>query len=372
MYQIPMVDLVNQYKPLAETIQSRFQEICESSAFIGGQYVQSFSHDVAEYLGVDHFIPCANGTDALQLALMALDLSPGDEIITTAFTFVATAEVIALLHLTPRFVDIDPDTFLIDPHQIESCINDRTRAIIPVHLFGQAADMSSIQSIADRHNLYIIEDNAQAIGCHYSHNGLTGYTGGLGDMGTFSFFPSKNLGCYGDGGGICTNDEQLAAKLHMLANHGSTIRYHHDSIGVNSRLDNMQAAVLSAKLPHLDSYNIRRQQAASWYNEGLVDVEDVLTPKEDGHSRHTYHQYTIRTKRRDQLHKHLLDMGIANAIYYPIPLHQQKGYQTDQMAGLSLPATERACREVLSLPMHSELTYETVQIICQEIRRFYD
>ena len=367
-----MVDLVGQYKHIEATITSRLHEICSTAAFIGGKYVSSFCEDLASYLDVKHVIPCANGTDALQLALMALDLKPGDEVITTSFTFVATAEVIALLRLTPVFAEIDPNTFNIDPESIRSKITSRTKCIIPVHLFGQAADLDAILKIAKEHNITVIEDNAQAIGCHYSSGSTSGYTGSMGDMGTCSFFPSKNLGCYGDGGAVTTNSDELAAKLKMIANHGSAKRYHHELIGVNSRLDNIQAAVLHAKLPHLEAYNARRRWTADRYKEELSELSDIVCPYADDSNQHVYHQYTMKVlKDRDGLHKHLLDQGISNAIYYPIPLHLQNCYASYGFAKGDLPVTEQACEVVLSLPIHSEMTDEIIHAVTQAIKSYY-
>ena len=372
MGQIAMVDLISQYRHIENEIAARFSEICESAAFIGGKYVNLFSDDLAAYLGINHVVPCANGTDALQLALMALDLKPGDEVITTSFTFVATAEVIALLNLKPVFADINPQTFNMDPTDLEHRITERTKCIIPVHLFGQSADMQPIVEIAKRHNVPIVEDNAQAIGSRYESNGLDEYTGTIGAMGTCSFFPSKNLGCYGDGGAITTNDDELAFRLRMIANHGSSKRYYHQMIGVNSRLDNLQAAVLHTKLKFLDTYNTTRRWAAQRYDEALDGIEEVTTPYVDDNCGHVFHQYTIRAARdRDELSEFLKSKGIANAIYYPIPLHLQEGYQSYGFKLGDLPETERACKEVLSLPIHSEMTEEIIITVTDAIKDFY-
>ena len=372
MGNIAMVDLVGQYKNLEDEISARLHEICSSAAFIGGKYVSSFCQDLAEYIGVKHVIPCANGTDALQLALMALDLKPGDEVITTSFTFVATAEVIALLQLKPVFAEIDPHTFNIDPASIKSKITAKTKCIIPVHLFGQSADMNAILNLASEAGIPVIEDNAQAIGCYYEKNDIKGYTGTMGDMGTCSFFPSKNLGCYGDGGAVTTNDDELAHRLKMIANHGSAVRYHHDMIGVNSRLDNMQAAVLHAKLPHLKQYNKVRRWAADQYNNRLAGLNQIICPPTDNHSQHVYHQYTMRVlDNRDGLSNHLKEQGISNAVYYPIPLHLQNAYASYGFNVGELPITEQACKEVLSLPIHSEMTEETIATVTDAIISFY-
>lgn len=372
MGNIAMVDLISQYRHLENEIAERFNEICSSAAFIGGKYVNMFSEELAAYMEVKHVIPCANGTDALQLALMALDLKPGDEVITTAFTFVATAEVIALLNLTPVFADIDPRTFNIDPNDLEHRITQRTRCIIPVHLFGQSSDMAPILDIAQRHGIPIIEDNAQAIGCEYESQSASGFTGTLGQMGTCSFFPSKNLGCYGDGGAVTTNDDGLANQLRMIANHGSAKRYYHQMIGVNSRLDNLQAAVLHTKLPYLDRYNTTRRWAAQRYTELLDELEEVTTPYTHDNCGHVFHQYTIRVKGdRNALSEHLKSQGIANAIYYPIPLHLQEGYQSYGFKEGDLPETEQASKEVLSLPIHSEMNEEIIQSVTDAIKEFY-
>jgi dTDP-4-amino-4,6-dideoxygalactose transaminase len=372
MGNIAMVDLVGQYQKLENEISERFREICNSASFIGGKYVSSFCHDLAEYLDVKHVIPCANGTDALQLALMALELKPGDEVITTSFTFVSTAEVIALLNLKPVFAEIDPDTFNIDPEDVRRKITSKTKCIIPVHLFGQAADMESIMAIANEHHIPVIEDNAQAIGCYYKSGQTKGYTGSMGLIGTCSFFPSKNLGCYGDGGAVTTNDDAIAAKLKMVANHGSSIRYYHDMIGVNSRLDNLQAAVLYTKLPHLDQYNETRRWAAETYNEQLADVNEIVCPPTDGKSTHVYHQYTMRVKHdRDGLSELLKSHEIGNAVYYPIPLHLQKAYQSLGYKTGMLPITEQASLEVLSLPIHSEITEDIISTVVDVIKSHY-
>ena len=372
MGNIAMVDLVTQYQHIENEITERFREICQSAAFIGGKYVSAFSDDLASYLNVKHVVPCANGTDALQIALMALDLKPGDEVITTSFTFVATAEVIALLQLKPVFAEIIPGTFNIDPADVVNKITPRTKCIIPVHLFGQSADMDPILRIGRAHGIPVIEDNAQAIGCRYSHGGTEGYTGTMGLMGTCSFFPSKNLGCYGDGGAITTNDDALAQKLRMITNHGSSVRYHHHIIGVNSRLDNLQAAVLQTKLPHLDAYNAARTKAADRYDEKLAGVEEIRCPVRDGKSEHVFHQFTLRVlKDRDGLAKHLKEAGIAHGIYYPIPLHLQVAYQFTGYTQGDLPITEQASREVLSLPMHSEMDSGMIDHIVDTIKSFY-
>ena len=372
MGNIAMVDLVGQYQKIENEITERFREICSGAAFIGGKYVSSFCQDLAKYLDVKHVVPCANGTDALQLALMALDLEPGDEVITTSFTFVATAEVIALLRLKPVFAEIDPLTFNIDPEDVQRKITKKTKCIIPVHLFGQSADMERLMVIANEHNIPVIEDNAQAIGCYFESGQTNGYTGSMGIMGTCSFFPSKNLGCYGDGGAVTTNDDEIASRLKMIANHGSSKRYYHDMIGVNSRLDNLQAAVLYTKLPHLDEYNKTRRRAAELYNQQLADIEEIVTPNTDGKSKHVYHQYTLRVKKdRDGLSELLKSHDIGNAIYYPIPLHLQHAYQDLGYKVGDLPHTEQATFEVLSLPIHSEMTADIVANVTEVIKSHY-
>jgi len=372
MGNIAMVDLVGQYQHIENEISSKFQEILQSAAFIGGKYVMEFCDNLGKYLDVAHVIPCANGTDALQLALMAMDLKPGDEVITTSFTFVATAEVIALLGLKPVFAEIDPHTFNIDPADIESKITDRTKCIIPVHLFGQAADMDAIMKISKNHGIPVIEDNAQAIGCFYDDGVTRGYTGTMGQIGTCSFFPSKNLGCYGDGGAVTTNDEELGGKLKMIANHGSSKRYHHALIGVNSRLDNLQAAVLHTKLPHLNDYNAARRQAAAMYDEKLAEVAEISAPIRDTKSKHVFHQYTLRVhKERNGLAEHLKAEGIAHGIYYPIPLHLQEAYTASGYGVGDLPVTEQASLEVLSLPIHSEMNEHIIDTVVNAIKSFY-
>ena len=370
MSQLPMVDLVSQYDHIKEEIGLSFQEILSTGAFIGGKYVNQISRDLESYLDVNHVIPCGNGTDAIQIALMALGLRPGDEVITTAFTFVATVEVIALLGMKPVFVDIDPKTFNIDASQLEQAITAKTKCIIPVHLFGLVANMDEIMDIANRHNLFVIEDTAQAIGGDYTGKN-NGKAGTIGHIGTTSFFPSKNLGCYGDGGAIFTNDEALSKKCRSICNHGSSVRYYHDDLGVNSRLDNLQAAVLCAKLKKLDSYTQNRQRAAAFYTKELSGLSQIVCPNDASQNDHVFHQYTMRVENRDALSEHLKSAGIANAVYYPVPLHLQKAYKEYGSQEGDLPHTEQACREVLSLPMHSELREETQKIIINAIKAFY-
>ncbi len=370
---LPMVDLQTQYQRLKPEIDAGIAEILTSSRYIGGAAVAGFADELAGYLDVPHVIPCGNGTDALQIALMALDLQPGDEVITTPFTFVATAEVIALLRLKPVFVDVDPDTFTLIPEQVEAAISPRSRCIIPVHLFGQAADMESLLKIAARHGLAIVEDNAQAIGADYLFaDGRRARLGTLGTIGCTSFFPSKNLGAYGDGGALFTRDADLAERLRMIVNHGMKRRYYHDLIGVNSRLDALQAAILRVKLRHLDAFGESRKKAADYYDAGLAGLEGVQTPVRAPYSTHVFHQYTLRIKAgRDELQKHLAEARISSAIYYPVPLHLQKAYRSFGYREGQFPLTEQLSREVLSLPIHTELRPEIQDYIIEHIKSFF-
>ncbi len=357
MANISMVDLQTQYEHIKPEVDAAIQEVLNSCYFVGGGPVKEFACELSGYLGAKDVIPCGNGTDALQIALMALGLKPGDEVITTPFTFVATAEVIALLQLKPVFVDIHPDTFNIDETKIEEAITSKTRCIIPVHLFGQVANMEAIMNIAKQHNLFVVEDNAQAIGADYTFSdGRRQKAGTIGHIGCTSFFPSKNLGCYGDGGAICTNDLELSEKIRMICNHGSKVKYYHDEIGVNSRLDTIQAAVLRIKLRHLDKYTAARQEAAQIYNELLAGEEPITTPSIATFTTHVFHQYTLKvTSGRDRLQKKLGEAGIASAIYYPVPLHLQKAYQHNGYQKGDFPVSEMMAEQVLSLPMHTEL-----------------
>lgn len=374
MKQLQMVDLKGQYAEIKEEVDASFREVIESTAFINGPQVQHFQKELEEYLGVKHVIPCANGTDALQIAMMGLGLKPGDEVITADFTFAATVEVIALLQLTPVLVDVKPDTFNIDPEAIKKAITPKTKAIVPVHLFGQSADMDEIMKIAKDHNLYVIEDNAQAIGGNFhSEGGKTYKTGAIGDVGATSFFPSKNLGCYGDGGAIFTNDDKLAHSIRGIVNHGMYERYHHDVVGVNSRLDSLQAAVLRAKLPRLDKYNEARKEAAKKYNAALAGQEGVVTPVITGEEdTHVFHQYTLKITngKRDALAKHLQEKGMPFGIYYPIPLHSQKAYADERYNEADFPVTNQLVKEVISLPMHTELDDEQIDYITTTIKDF--
>lgn len=374
MIKYQMVDLVGQYKKIKPEVDTAIQEVVESAYFVGGPQVKQFQTNLENYLGVKHVIPCANGTDALQVALMALGLEPGDEVITTSFTFIATAEVIALLKLTPVLVDVDPDTFNIDPDAIERAITPKTKAIIPVHLFGQCADMHTIKQIAKEHNLFVIEDNAQAIGADYTcpKSGNTKKAGALGHIGCTSFFPSKNLGAYGDGGAIFTNDDELAAQMRVVVNHGMAVRYYHDYVGVNSRLDTIQAAILDIKLKHLDEYAAARQKAAAYYNNAFANNPKIKTPSTASFTTHVFHQYTLvlTDVDREGLMKHLADNGIASAVYYPVPLHMQKAYLDPRYKEGDFPVTEALSKAVISLPVHTELTDEIQKEITDAFLEF--
>ena len=374
MKKIQMVDLQGQYEPLKAQIQASFAEVLDSAAFINCPQVQAFQKELEAYLQVKHVIPCANGTDALQIAMMGLGLKRGDEVITADFTFAATVEVIALLGLTPVLVDVDKDTFNINIEAIRKAITPKTKAIVPVHLYGRPANMEAIMQIAKEYNLYVIEDNAQAIGADFTwSDGRKQKVGTIGHVGATSFFPSKNLGCYGDGGAIFTNDDELAHILRGIVNHGMYIRYHHDVVGVNSRLDSLQACVLRAKLPHLDSYNQKRREAARLYTEGLQGNPNIITPEiPQGDTSHVFHQYTIRILggKRDALAEHLTKHGIPFGIYYPIPLHKQKAYGDSRYREVDFPATNELVQEVISLPMHTELDKEQINFIAKLITDF--
>jgi len=358
----PMVDLRTQYLHIRDEVDRNIAEVIENTAFINGPQVKAFALELGAYLDGVEVIPCANGTDALQIAMMALGLQPGDELITASFTYVATAEAIALLQLTPVLVDVDPETFALDPEQVRAAIGPRTRAVVPVHLFGQCAPMEPILALAKAHNLYVIEDTAQAIGARYRDaNGHSHHAGTMGDIGCTSFFPSKNLGCYGDGGALFTRNSALANRIRMVANHGQSVQYHHDEIGVNSRLDSLQAAVLRAKLPHLDRYNSARATAAATYNRILGASPWLKVPTTAPYSTHVFHQYTLRLHPdldRQTLRDALTARDISSMIYYPIPLHRQKAYLDPRYTEGSFPVTEDLCRRVLSLPIHSELSPE--------------
>jgi dTDP-4-amino-4,6-dideoxygalactose transaminase len=376
MRKIQMVDLQTQYQFIKPQVDAGMQEVLSSAQFINGPAVRNFQADLEAYLGVKHVIPCANGTDALQVAMMGLGLKPGDEVITADFTFAATVEVIALLGLTPVLVDVLPDTFNIDPDAIEKAITPNTKAIVPVHLFGQVADMDRIMDIAQKHNLFVIEDNAQGIGAtHTDAAGTKVKTGGIGHVGSTSFFPSKNLGCYGDGGAIFTNDDDLAHTIRGVVNHGMYKRYHHDVVGVNSRLDSLQAVVLNEKLKLLDFYNECRKCAAIRYSQLLQDHPKIETPVTSGDcDSHVYHQYTLKIvgADRDALVQHLQQNDIPCGVYYPIPLHLQKAYVDTRYKEADFTVTNQLIDQVVSLPMHSELDEDQIQFICKTILAFLD
>ena len=374
MRNIEMVDLKTQYQAIKPDIDKAIQDVLDSVRFINGKIVSDFAANLAAYLKVKHVIPCANGTDALQIALMGLDLQPGDEVITPSFTYVATVEVIALLKLRPVFVEVNTDTFTLDPASVEKAITPKTKAIVPVHLYGQTADMQPILDIAKKHNISIIEDNAQAIGAeYYFADGRKVKTATMGKAGCFSFFPSKNLGGYGDGGAICTNDDEFAAKLKMIVNHGQRVQYYHDTIGVNSRLDSMQAAILNVKLSHLDKYIDARRKAAAFYDKIFQNSKAITVPVEAKYGKHVYHQYTIKvTDRRNELQKYLADKKIPSMIYYPVPAHLQKAYSYYGFGQGDFPATEKLCQHVISLPMHTELDEEQLNYITESVLNFYN
>ena len=370
MKKIQMVDLQTQYTKIKEEIDAGIAEVINSASFIKGPKVAEFQAHLEQYTGAKHVINVGNGTDALQIALMGLGLQPGDEVITPTFTFIATAEVVALLGLTPVVVDVDWETMNTDIESVRRAITPHTKAIVPVHLFGQCANMEAIMELANEHHLYVIEDACQAIGAQYTFsNGETKQAGTIGHIGCTSFFPSKNLGCYGDGGAIFTNDDELADKMQAIANHGCHIRYHHDEVGVNSRLDSIQAAVLDAKLPHLNEYIAARQKAAAYYDKAFADNEKLLIPGREPHSTHVFHQYTLRVvgADRDALREGLAARGIPAMIYYPVPLHQQKAYLDPRYKDGDFPAAERLAACVLSLPMHTELDEEQLQFITSSV-----
>ncbi|MFD2588587.1 DegT/DnrJ/EryC1/StrS family aminotransferase [Croceitalea marina] len=381
MKKIQMVDLGGQYQGIKDQVNSSISNILESSAFINGPEVQAFQKELEDYLEVKHVIPCANGTDALQICMMGLGLKPGDEVITADFTFAATVEVIALLQLTPVLVDVEPDTFNISIDAIEKAITPKTKAIVPVHLFGQCADMDAIMDLAKKHNLFVIEDNAQGIGAkHRFKDGTKKMSGTIGHVASTSFFPSKNLGCYGDGGAIFTNDDDLAHTIRGIVNHGMYKRYHHDVVGVNSRLDSIQAAVLRAKLPKLNSYNAKRRNAARKYSEAFKNQEHIVVPKTvngcdgicDTCDCHVFHQYTLKITngKRDALVQHLNNNGVPCGVYYPIPLHSQKAYVDERYIEANFAVTNQLVEEVISLPMHTELDDEQIGYITAMIIEF--
>lgn len=373
MHKIQLVDLLTQYDKIKEEIDQAVLDVIRSGAYINGPEVKAFQSDLETYLGVKHVVPCANGTDALQIALMALGLEPGDEVITPSFTYIATAEVIALLRLKPVFAEVNPDTFCIDPKSIEEKITDKTKAIVPVHMYGQCADMEPILQLAAAHNLPIIEDTAQATGSAYTFaDGTVKKAGTIGEIGTTSFFPSKNLGCFGDGGALFTNDDELAEKLRMIANHGQKERYYHERIGVNSRLDSIQAAILRIKLTQLDEYIVARQQAADYYNKQFENIQGVTVPYCASNSTHGFHQYTLKLDEidRDGMIEHLSAKEIPSNIYYPLPVHLQAGFKEYGYTEGSMPITEDLCSRVISLPIHTELTEEQLVHITSSFAEF--
>jgi len=365
-----MVDLQSQYEKIKQDIDAGIQEVIDSAAFIKGQKVADFQAHLEQYTGAKHVINVGNGTDALQIALMGLGLKPGDEVITPTFTFIATAEVVALLGLTPVVVDVNWETMNMDIEAVRRAITPRTKAIVPVHLFGQCADMEALMALANEHHLYVVEDACQAIGAKFTFsNGETKQAGTIGHIGCTSFFPSKNLGCYGDGGAIFTNDDELAARMRAIANHGMVVRYYHDMIGVNSRLDSIQAAVLDAKLPHLDAYIAARQKAAAFYDDAFRGNDKLLIPGRQAHSTHVFHQYTLRVigADRDKVREGLAERGIPAMIYYPVPLHQQKAYLDPRYKDGDFPVAEKLASCVLSLPMHTELDKEQLEYIVSNV-----
>jgi len=373
MKKIQMVDLVAQYQTMKPEIDAAIASVIENAQFINGHEVTRFKSELEQYLGVNHVIPCANGTDALQIALMGLGLKPGDEVITPSFTYIATTEVIALLGLKPVFVDVNPETFCIDASKIEGVITSKTKAIVPVHLYGQAAPMNEIMEIAKKHNLFVIEDNAQAIGCDYTlSSGEVVKTGSIGTIGCTSFFPSKNLGCFGDGGAIFTNDDELAVKLKMISNHGQSKQYHHDVVGCNSRLDNLQAAILRIKLRQLDKFNDARRAVAHHYDTFFSQFSEIKTPKRAENSTHVFHQYTLQVEGidRDAMRAFLAEKEIPAMIYYPIPAHRQKMFEAFGSADTKLPITDWLTERVISLPIHTEMTKEQLDTICNGVAEF--
>ncbi|MCD8401679.1 DegT/DnrJ/EryC1/StrS family aminotransferase [Tenacibaculum finnmarkense] len=373
MKKIQMVDLQGQYAKIKPQVTKAFENVLDTAYYIGGPEVKGFASDLEKYLNVKHVIPCANGTDALQIAMMGLGLEQGDEVITADFTFAATVEVIALLKLTPVLVDVDAATFNMDIAALKKAITPKTKAIVPVHLFGQCANMEAVMQVAKEHNLFVIEDNAQAIGADYTFtDGTKKKSGTIGNVGTTSFFPSKNLGCYGDGGAIFTNDDDLAHTIRGIVNHGMYTRYYHDVVGVNSRLDSLQAAVLEIKLPLLDGFCDARRKAATYYSNAFASNPNIITPKISDFSTHVFHQYTLKITngKRNELHQHLLDNNIPNAIYYPVPLHAQKAYKDERYNEADFKVTNQLIEQVISLPMHTELDQEQLVFITKTILEF--
>ena len=373
MKKLQMVDLNSQYQDIKEQIDSSIQQVIDQTSFINGPQVATFKQNLETYLDVKHVIPCGNGTDALQIALMALDLKPGDEVITVDFTFAATVEVIKLLGLTPVLIDVELDTFNLSVSALEKAITPKTKAIVPVHLFGQCANMEAILNLAEKHHLYVVEDTAQALGANYIFSdGSTKKAGTIGTIGTTSFFPSKNLGCYGDGGAIFTNDDKLAHKIKGITNHGMYQKYYYDVVGVNSRLDSIQANILNIKLPYLNSYNKARQQAAAFYNQAFANHKDIITPIMSTFSTHVFHQYTLRITngKRDELHEYLKTQNIPNAIYYPVALHSQKAYLQENNIEEDYYNTNTLVQQVISLPMHTALETEQLELITNTILNY--
>ena len=375
MRKIQMVDTKNQYLAIKAEVDGAIQEVLDSAAYINGKVVKDFAQNLSTYLGVEHVIPCANGTDALQIAMMALDLKPGDEIITPSFTYIATTEVVALLGLKPVFVDVDPISFCMDIESLKKAITPKTKLIVPVHLYGHAAPMEEIMEIAKANNLFVIEDNAQAIGCDYTFsNGVTKKTGTIGHIGATSFYPSKNLGAFGDGGALCTNDKALADKMTMIANHGQSARYYHDVVGCNSRLDSIQAAILDIKLKKLDAYNKARLAVANYYTNAFASIQQIVAPSQLKYSTHVYHQYTLQLKRvdRDKFIAHLAAKEIPCMIYYPVPGHLQKMFGEQKNTNWNLPITDKLTPCVCSLPVHTEMDEEQLAYIVDGVKSFFN
>ncbi len=374
MEGIKMVDLHGQYLKIKHEVDEAIQGVIDSTAFIKGSDVRDFQDELSSYLGVSHTVACGNGTDALQVAMMALELQPGDEVITTPFTFIATVEVIKLLGLKPVFVDVEPDTFNLDPDLLEEAVTEHTRAIVPVHLFGQCANMEAIMAFARKHGIYVIEDNAQALGAEYTFaDGSVQRAGTIGHMGTTSFFPSKNLGAFGDGGALFTNDEGFGQKLASLVNHGMKQRYYYSYVGVNSRLDTLQAAILRVKLKHLDSYHLARQKAAAWYDQALSGISGLQVPTRSPFTTHIFHQYTLQLdpSKRDLLKDWLAERKVPSMIYYPVPLHLQNAYMDLGYKKGDLPVSEELSRRVLSLPIHTEMEEEQLKYITTQVQSFF-
>jgi dTDP-4-amino-4,6-dideoxygalactose transaminase len=374
MRKIQMVDTKTQYLAIQSEVDASIKEVLDSAAYINGKAVKDFSQNLASYLGASYVIPCANGTDALQIAMMALDLQPGDEVITPSFTYIATTEVVALLRLKPVFVDVDPVTFCMDMESLKKAITPKTKAIVPVHLYGQAAPMEEILSIAQENGLYVIEDNAQAIGCDYTFSdGTKKKTGTMGHIGATSFYPSKNLGAFGDGGALFTNDKRLADKMTMIANHGQSERYYHDLVGCNSRLDSIQAAILNIKLKHLDRYNMARAKVAQFYNEAFASIKEIVTPATAKYTTHVFHQYTLQLKgiNREQFIAHLNAKEIPCMIYYPVPGHLQKMFGNQNNQQWDLPITDSLTPCVCSLPIHTEMDAEQLEYIVEGVKSFF-